>query len=271
MLDEAGDLVIAHHPLFVAARRTGQLMLLLQAPAVNTVKRRGLQHHPAVDTLVQWQELTPQGIIDVFPPEGVRVLIGFQRVDRSQQLGRGLRPDAQAPALQQHNINTAFDPVPVRRRAAVVPGLVKARHTHGSPAAGCQQGIQGVVQQRHIVGARHATGGKQRMHRCGQFPAGGAGEVEVIQGERNRAQTMLGLQQGAQVGAKGGLARPLAAIDPCKRGPLCNRWLRALRTTMVQCQRFCQWREPASCILQVGERQLVLHQKRFLPNRRAFR
>jgi hypothetical protein len=44
-----------------------------------------------------------------------------------------------------------------------------------------------------------------------------------------------------------------------------------LRTTVVQRKRFCQWREPVLCILQVGKRQLVLLQKRFLPRRKAIR
>ena len=181
VLNKTGNLIRVHQACCLPRCASGQLVLLLETPAKNTAKRGCLQHDPGVHPLVQRQEIGCQEIIDIRAPGGVRVLLTLQLIDRPGQLRRSLGPGAQAPPLQQHEIERACDRVPFSTRPAVILRLVESRHGHTARPRPRQQRSQRVIEQPPVVGAGHAASCQQRVHRDGQFGAPGTCQVKVVQ------------------------------------------------------------------------------------------
>lgn len=150
--------------------------LLLRPPARHRLPIRGgkegqgIQHRPGA--LIG----AGQRLVGVGAPDSVRVFAGFKGIDRPGQQGCRLWTGADAPAFQDEQINARKAP-PVLGRQAIIGQFVENRQGHWLAGADAGQHMQ---QQRQIVRARHAAGGKQRMDAGGQGLAPGFGQIEII-------------------------------------------------------------------------------------------
>jgi hypothetical protein len=93
-----------------------EFMLLLPAPTDNHVKARRSQENEAVKAGKQALIGTGQGVIGEAPPDAVRVLVPFQGVYRNRKGFRYLWTDADAPPLEQDDLDRPLDNRPLVRR-----------------------------------------------------------------------------------------------------------------------------------------------------------
>lgn len=210
MLDEPGDLIVAHHMGASAPlrRQTAfQFMLLFGAPGVNHLKRGRSQKHQPVQAREQFGVRARQRGVHRAAPDAVRVLVSFQPIDRRlQRLGR-LGRGADAPALKDHHLDRRRDHRPGLGRCGRIGGLIEAGRADRT--AGLKV-IQKAGAQGGVVRARRAAHSEQRMHRPGQFGAAWTGQIEVVQRQDRRAPS-LPHQPIGQPRRQSGLARSLGA------------------------------------------------------------
>ena len=169
------------------ARRIGmagtQFLFLQATVATHGLEILDLEHHQHIQLVEQAGVILLQPVIDHAPPDEVRILFRFQRIDGLGEGGCVLRFRTHAPAFEQQHIHRAADPFTLR--STVILRLVEAGEVERVPG---QHGLDYIHAQCGGMGTGNAARGKQRVHLARQPLAFCPRQVEIVDGQRHGAQ-----------------------------------------------------------------------------------